>query len=127
MLTRMNIETSRRRLLAWKARFRGDETYLKEGIFQVGGGEASGGISNDPLHLADLGSHENEAELRVALLQNEEDLLEEVNAALRRIDQGTFGECEACHREIGEERLEALPSARYCIRCARRLERRGNR
>jgi RNA polymerase-binding transcription factor DksA len=46
-------------------------------------------------------------------------LLEEVDSALQRIDRGTFGICETCHRRIVQERLEALPYARLCMRCAR--------
>lgn len=43
--------------------------------------------------------------------------LEELRAALGRIDKGTYGICERCGQEIGAERLEAIPSARLCITC----------
>ena len=42
--------------------------------------------------------------------------LDDVDAALRRLEEGTYGRCEACGGPIGEERLEALPAARYCLR-----------
>jgi putative intracellular protease/amidase len=51
-----------------------------------------------------------------------EKILAEANDALALIDQGTFGRCENCHREISNERFEAVPYARYCIRCARELQ-----
>ena len=50
----------------------------------------------------------------------------EVNDALARIGHGTFGVCENCHKPISEERLDALPYARYCIRCARKLQARAS-
>ena len=46
--------------------------------------------------------------------------LEEIDAALERVDAGTYAVCEACGGPIGEGRLEALPAARLCIRCAAR-------
>ena len=42
--------------------------------------------------------------------------LDDVDAALRRLEEGTYGRCEACGQPIGETRLEALPAARYCLR-----------
>jgi DnaK suppressor protein len=55
----------------------------------------------------------------LALLQTEEGSLAEVNAALDRIDRGTFGRCEGCGKPVTKSRLDALPHARYCIVCAR--------
>jgi DnaK suppressor protein len=58
-------------------------------------------------------------EVEIGLILNEERLLAEVIAALDRIDAGTFGKCAECGRPIGQSRLDALPYARQCIRCAR--------
>ena len=54
----------------------------------------------------------------IGLIAHEEHLLAELVDALDRIDDGTFGECEACGRRIARARLDALPYARQCIRCA---------
>src|SRR5262249_25643729 len=86
------------------------------------GGEASGGLSNTPIHLADLGTAHFEQTVAVSLLVSEERTLEEVAAALVRIENGTFGRCEGCQQEIAGARLEALPFTRHCIDCARRLQ-----
>jgi RNA polymerase-binding protein DksA len=61
---------------------------------------------------------------QVALAQNEERLLEEVEAALERIEAGSYGTCQLCGREISRQRLDALPHAATCIECAREVERR---
>ena len=58
-------------------------------------------------------------EIEVGLIRNEERLLTEVVAALDRIDDGTFGTCPDCGRPVARARLDALPYARQCIRCAR--------
>jgi RNA polymerase-binding protein DksA len=60
---------------------------------------------------------------QVVLAQNEEQLLEEVEAALERIEAGSFGSCELCGREIPKQRLDALPHAATCIECARGAEK----
>ncbi|MEX0979304.1 MAG: TraR/DksA C4-type zinc finger protein [Pirellulales bacterium] len=60
---------------------------------------------------------------QVVFAQNEEQLLEDVEAALERIESGTYGNCELCGREIPKERLEALPQTATCIDCARDTEK----
>lgn len=60
---------------------------------------------------------------QVVLAQNEEHLLEDVEAALERIEAGSFGSCELCGREIPKQRLDALPQAATCIECARKAEK----
>ena len=84
--------------------------------------KSSGGLSDVPVHPADLGTEEFEEELSLTLVENEEQLLAEIDDALDRIEKGTYGRCENCHQEIPRERLEALPYARYCIRCTRILQ-----
>jgi RNA polymerase-binding protein DksA len=91
---------------------------LKDEALQGTGGEASGSFSDVPTHPADLGTHYFEEEMTLNLLENEEKLIEEVNAALERIEQGNFGQCEECQQAIAPERLDAVPYARYCVVCA---------
>jgi len=59
----------------------------------------------------------------LALRSNARDLLEQVNAALHRIDEGTYGICASCGGVIAAERLEALPYATLCISCQAARER----
>ena len=74
----------------------------------------------DTVKGADLGSDNFEQEVSLSLLENEGQLLERVSAALARIDQGTFGRCQECGRDISRERLDAVPYTPYCIQCAAR-------
>lgn len=122
MLTKTEMEAFRQRLLALKKRLGGDLSELEEEALHAVGGEKSGGLSNVPVHPADLGTDNFEEELALDLLENEEKILDEVNDALARIGQGTLGRCENCGQEISRARLKALPYARYCIRCARKLQ-----
>ena len=117
-MTATEIDTYRRRLAALADRLSGDVSHLEEEALVPTGGEASGGLSDVPLHLGDLGSHQFEEEVTLDLVGKEEHILAEVNAALERIGTGTFGRCEHCQRPISRERLAAIPYARSCVACA---------
>jgi DnaK suppressor protein len=82
------------------------------------GGQGAGELSNAPLHLGDMGTEEYLHDLNATLLQNEEYIANEVVAALRRIEDKTFGRCEACGKPIPKGRLLAIPYARFCVGCA---------
>ena len=73
-------------------------------------------------HLADTATETYDRELDYTLEENSEHVLGEIDAALRRIDGGTYGICTNCRQQIFEERLEALPWATLCIDCQRNLE-----
>jgi DnaK suppressor protein len=75
-------------------------------------------------HMADNASETFLRELDGGLEENAEHLVAEIDAALRRIEDGTYGTCAVCGKPIGGERLEAIPYARLCIDDARRLGRR---
>ena len=51
-------------------------------------------------------------------LDRSRDEMVDIEAAIARLDAGTYGSCETCHHPIAAERLEAIPHARYCITCA---------
>ena len=82
----------------------------------------TGNLSNVPLHLADLGTDNYDQEFTLGLIENEQGTLELINQALERMEQGRFGQCVECGEVISKPRLQAIPYARHCIRCARKLE-----
>jgi DnaK suppressor protein len=124
-MTQAEMGFYRQRLLALLARLTRDESQLRGEALEPTGGEASGGLSNVPLHLADLGSHDAEESVAFTLLGNEEQIIEEINLALDRIEQRTFGRCEKCRQDIPKERLQALPYARWCVECAQASRQTG--
>jgi len=66
-------------------------------------------------HPADAGSETFEREKDMAILNNLEEQITEIEKALARVDEGAYGTCEACGKPIGDERLEVVPTARYCV------------
>ncbi|HEX9380669.1 MAG TPA: TraR/DksA C4-type zinc finger protein [Gaiellaceae bacterium] len=75
-------------------------------------------------HLADTATETYDRELDYTLEENSEHVLADIDAALKRIEGGTYGICTNCGKRIAEERLEARPWATLCIGCQRERERR---
>ena len=73
---------------------------------------------------ADTGAKAFEREQELALTQNAQDLLDQGERALHRIDGGTYGVCESCGQPVGKARLLAFPRATLCVECKQRQERR---
>ncbi len=69
------------------------------------------------LHLADQGSESMEREQSYMFASLEGNTLAELNDAIDRIEEGTYGTCTMCGSEINKERLEAIPHARLCLEC----------
>ena len=75
-----------------------------------------------PTSLAELGSDNFDQELTLSLLGNENDALDQIEAAIERIDDGRYGRCEECGVKIPKSRLEAIPYAALCVGCASQQE-----
>jgi DnaK suppressor protein len=121
-MNKRKMERYRDRLSAMRERLTANTAGLMGEALRRSGGEPSGKLSNAPQHLADLGTDNFEQEISISLLENEDQHLQAIGAALERIRRGTFGRCEECGGEIAEGRLDALPHARHCIDCARELQ-----
>ena len=84
--------------------------------------DASGDLSSMPIHMADLGTDNYEQEFALGLMDSERRILHDIDAALQRIQDGTYGICEGTGEPISRARLEAQPWARYCVEYARKME-----
>ena len=108
------LESERDRLLHAVQAVHHDGSLLEEtGDLAIGSGD----------HIADSATETYLREIDGGLEENAEHLLVEIDAALGRLDDGSYGLCSVCGRPIGEERLEAVPYATLCIDDKRALER----
>ena len=73
-------------------------------------------------HPADQGTETFEQEKALSILEQHQADLAEVQQAFKRLEDGTYGKCEACGKEIPNERLEARPSARFCLEDQKQVE-----
>lgn len=85
--------------------------------------DAAGDISGYTYHMADVATDTYDREFSLGLASNERQLLYELNDALKRIEEGTFGLCEECKSTITKIRLRAVPDARLCLKCQEKKER----
>jgi len=87
-----------------------------------GAKESSGDLSSYAYHQADQGSDTNLMEHTVMMMEQEREKIRQLNDALERIYDGTYGLCEMCGEVIGEARLEIIPYVTHCITCKEKLE-----
>ncbi len=111
----------RKVLLEKRAILVGELNDLEEGALRG----SSGSLSHLPQHMAEQGSEMADQSLSLNLAATERSLIKEIDEALQRIENKTFGVCELTGRPIRPERLEELPWTRYSIDAARELERRS--
>jgi len=106
-------------LLERRSMLAGDVNHLEEGALRKSKDDAA---TLDISNFADLGSDNFEQDFMIGLIENSEETLREIDAALDRIDHNTFGLCEESGHPIGKDRLKVIPWARLCIECQRKAE-----
>jgi RNA polymerase-binding transcription factor DksA len=121
-MPRQRESRHRQQLQTLRSRLQDDAAMVVDEARSPSGGQARGELSNAPFHLGDGGTEEFLQDMNAALAGNEQFLANEVDAALGRLDDGSYGRCESCGREIPEARLDAMPFARYCVECAEKLQ-----
>jgi RNA polymerase-binding transcription factor DksA len=110
----MDKDVAREHLVAERARL--DD--VKAGLPDIEGeseNESLSELSDLDQHQADVGTETFDRERDLSILDQVEGELADVERALQRLDEGTYGLCEACGKPIEDERLEALPAARFCV------------
>ena len=81
-----------------------------------------GNLSHMPIHMADIGTDTYDQDFMLGLAANERDQLREIDAALQRIEDRSYGVCQLTGKPIPKARLDAKPWAKYTIEAARKME-----
>jgi len=118
---RRRLETERERLTRLHSEF--DDEHLTEETE----GESISELSSLDQHQADVGTETFEREKDLSILEQIDAELADVEHALKRLDDGTYGTCEFDGKPIPEERLEAQPAARFCVEHQAEAERQAAR
>ncbi len=121
-LTDRELAEFRELLMDKRHELLGDMAHLRNDALRQGSSGEGGGSSAMPIHMADIGSDTWEQELTLGLIENERLLLREIDAALARIADKTYGICLGTNKPITKARLRAKPWAKYCIEYARQRE-----
>ena len=119
----MENDQVRTRLDEERSRLQGiRDGFEEEGLTRESESESLSELSAADQHQADIGTETFDRERDLSILEQVEAELSDVEHALRRLDEGTYGTCEACGKPIGDDRLEALPAARFCLEDQARAE-----
>lgn len=118
-MTKQERASFKKLLLDRRAVLAGDVNHLEEGALRKTKDDAA---TLDISNFADLGTDNFEQDFMIGLIENSEETLREIDAALQRIEDGTFGVCEESGHPIGKNRLRVIPWARLCIECQRKVE-----
>ena len=119
-LTSKELEHFRDLLLQKRREIVGDMSQMEREALRSASGS---NLSNLPLHMADMGTDNYEQEFTLGLVEKDRIILREINAALAKIMDGTYGICEGTGKPISKVRLEAQPWARFSIEYARQMEK----
>lgn len=119
-MKKADMQVYKDRLLMLRARLHGDVSAMADAALRNSGLE--GDSSTMPIHMAELGSENFEQEFTLSLVATEEDTLAQIDAALQRISDGSFGKCTGCGGVVPKTRLNALPFTPMCIKCAEQNE-----
>jgi RNA polymerase-binding protein DksA len=116
-LSKSDLQYFRNLLLEKRRELLGDVGSMESEAFKSGSN-----LSNMPIHMADVGTDNFEQEFTLGLIESERQFLREIQEALTRIDEGTYGTCLGTGKPIPRVRLEAVPWAKYTIEYSRLLE-----
>ena len=121
-MKKVDLAKFKKQLVEKRQRLADDIKKMTEECCRLNRRDASGDLSHMPIHMADVSSDNYEQEITMGLIETEEREMREIDGALKRIEDGTFGVCEACGGEIKAARLKAIPNARLCIGCKQKEE-----
>lgn len=117
-LSRKELNEYRELLLTKRRELVGDLHAMENEALRSGGGN----LSHMPIHMADIGTDTFDQDFMLGLAANERDQLREIDAALHRIEDRTYGVCQMTGKPIPKARLDAKPWAKYTIEAARKAE-----
>ena len=115
-LSTMETDQARQRLEDERARLEGVRaTFADERLGEESENDSLSELSSYDQHQADVGTETFEREKDLSILERVESELADIEYAMQRLDDGTYGTCEACGRPIDEARLDAMPATRLCL------------
>ncbi len=118
-----DLKKFKEKLILLRSRLRGDVNTMADAALKKSRTESCGDLSSMPIHMADIGSDNFEQEFTLSLMQSEEGTLDKIEVALERIEEASYGKCEECGARIPKTRLNAIPYATMCVKCASEFER----
>ena len=121
-MRKTELERIKKKLLERKNELLSEMGILMESHVTTTIKESTGDLSSYSYHMADQGTDAMERELAFMLASKSGRLVYHIDEALRRIEEGNYGKCHNCDKNISVQRLMAVPHARLCIECKSKEE-----
>ena len=121
--SKQDLKEFKKIVLKRKEEILDDLKHISDDTLRKSQKEASGDISGYTYHMADVATDNYDREFSLGLATGERKSLYELDDALKRIEDGSFGICDDCKGTITKIRLKAVPSARLCIKCQQKREK----
>lgn len=126
-MTKKELDQYKKLLLKKKEEILKAVKHIEEDALSKSQRDASGDLSGYALHMADIATDNYDREFSLGLATNAQQILYEIDEALKRVQEKSFGDCLSCSKPVSRRRLKAIPYASMCIECQSKEEtkRRG--
>ncbi len=116
-MLKKELKVYRELLLKQKERIVDGIKHIAEDTLKKSQKDAAGDMSGYTLHMADVATDSYDREFSLGLASNDREILFQINDALKKVEDGSYGACQQCAKPIARTRLKALPFARLCLKC----------
>lgn len=117
VMKKTEIDRFKKLLEGVRKKIVGDLAHLEEDSLNTSQREASGDLSGYSLHMADQATDNFDREFNLGLVSSEQQILNQIDESLRKMEEGHFGICDTCDKPISQKRLLAVPYTQFCIKC----------
>ncbi len=124
---KQQLKTIRQELIKEREQLLEQLTSIKGENLSKSQKDSSGDLSGYTLHMADMATDLYNREFSLELAEGERERLINLEEALKRIEEGSYGRCDSCGGAIPKQRLKVLPQAKYCIKCQEKNEKPGEK
>ncbi len=114
-------------LLKKKAELQKGIQHIADDALKTSQRDAAGDLSAYSLHMADVATDNYDREFSLGLADKEQVVVHRIDAAIEKIDEGTYGTCELCNKKIAVARLKVVPYAELCMPCQEKQETKKRR
>ncbi len=122
-MEKKNLSSFKELLLKKKAELQKGIQHIADDALKTSQRDAAGDLSAYSLHMADVATDNYDREFSLGLADKEQAVVHRINAAMERIDDGSYGKCELCDKKIAVARLKAVPYAELCVPCQESQEK----
>lgn len=122
MFSRSALKKYKALLLKHRENIVGEVEHITNDMLKQSQKDASGDLSGYALHMADMAGDHYDREFSLGIASSEQGVIYEIDEALKRIEDGSYGLCFTCDKPIAKSRLKAVPYAKYCVQCQQKEE-----